>query len=542
MFGHGQIEGFTERYGMEFKQARWTSTPTSDLVARHQREIAPLLKNRHIFAESTALHSSTTSGTATARSTKTSSPTPTAPATSAPLILYNNSYQSTHGTIHVSVGFLEKSTGSLQQKSLAFGLDLPNDDAVIAYTDTVVGLQYLRYARDLRDSGITVGLRGYQHIALLNWRELRSTASQPWDRLCNTLNGSGVYSIDEALSKLQIQPLLEELRRAVSPENIAVISKLSRELGGPTPPAAQAPPPPVAQEAPAAPKPLAKAKAEPLATSNAEPAIKPVPKPSSVPEKKETATPDLRLNDFIRHAHLFRDRVMELAALDGGHSQYALHSLEETSTSKASTESNSRFSSLIAASVRLPVIVAALPDNLQPSASAVLPSSDPKLSVNQTWGPVLTWVALQTLAPRFSPMDVFEKFNLRWALAETFSSVGLEGEAAWKAAAKVRVLLKFAAQNTSPEILRTEGFWNDPEVRWLAGVHTADNIEYVNQEKFEELLAWFALPALLDIAAATPPVLKDVAQIARSITTLKRLLESVKFDFRQFLEIVTLKP
>ena len=25
MFGHGQIEGYTERYGMEFKQAGWTS-------------------------------------------------------------------------------------------------------------------------------------------------------------------------------------------------------------------------------------------------------------------------------------------------------------------------------------------------------------------------------------------------------------------------------------------------------------------------------------------------------------------------------------
>ena len=33
MFGHGQIEGFTERYGMEFKQARMDEWPNEDLVA-----------------------------------------------------------------------------------------------------------------------------------------------------------------------------------------------------------------------------------------------------------------------------------------------------------------------------------------------------------------------------------------------------------------------------------------------------------------------------------------------------------------------------
>ncbi len=44
MFGHGQIEGFTERYGMEFKRARMDESPDEGLIARHQREIAPLLE------------------------------------------------------------------------------------------------------------------------------------------------------------------------------------------------------------------------------------------------------------------------------------------------------------------------------------------------------------------------------------------------------------------------------------------------------------------------------------------------------------------
>ncbi len=52
MFAHGQIEGYTEKYGMEYKTAKYDEWPNDDLVARHMREIAPLLANRALFAES----------------------------------------------------------------------------------------------------------------------------------------------------------------------------------------------------------------------------------------------------------------------------------------------------------------------------------------------------------------------------------------------------------------------------------------------------------------------------------------------------------
>jgi hypothetical protein len=53
MFGHGQIEGYTEKYGMEYYRPRYDETPNRWLVERHEREIAPLLKRRWLFAEST---------------------------------------------------------------------------------------------------------------------------------------------------------------------------------------------------------------------------------------------------------------------------------------------------------------------------------------------------------------------------------------------------------------------------------------------------------------------------------------------------------
>ena len=52
MFGHGQIEGFTEKYGMEYRWPRYEENPDRALVERHEREIAPLLKRRWLFAES----------------------------------------------------------------------------------------------------------------------------------------------------------------------------------------------------------------------------------------------------------------------------------------------------------------------------------------------------------------------------------------------------------------------------------------------------------------------------------------------------------
>ena len=42
MLGHGQVEGYAEKYGMEFRRARLDEQPDLSLVERHQREIFPL--------------------------------------------------------------------------------------------------------------------------------------------------------------------------------------------------------------------------------------------------------------------------------------------------------------------------------------------------------------------------------------------------------------------------------------------------------------------------------------------------------------------
>ncbi len=220
MFGHGQIEGFTEQYGMEYKAAKMQESPNEGLIARFEHEISPLLRNRRIFAESANFtlydfwagdgsvnenvfaYSNNFEGQRS-------------------LVAYNNSYGSTHGTLHHSAGFMDKGSGEMRQRSVADGLGLPwNDDLFVAYRDVTSNLEYLRRATDLHRNGLTLDLRGFQYVVLLNWREMWASAEQPWDRLFDTLNGSGVYSLEEALTRLRLRPLHEAMRHAMRGDNL----------------------------------------------------------------------------------------------------------------------------------------------------------------------------------------------------------------------------------------------------------------------------------------------------------------------------------
>ncbi|RPH57034.1 MAG: alpha-amylase, partial [Chloroflexi bacterium] len=51
MIGHGQIEGFREKYGMEYRRAYWDEQPDEGLMAHHERVIYPLIRHRYLFAE-----------------------------------------------------------------------------------------------------------------------------------------------------------------------------------------------------------------------------------------------------------------------------------------------------------------------------------------------------------------------------------------------------------------------------------------------------------------------------------------------------------
>ncbi len=117
MFGHGQVEGYTEKYGMEYRRPRYDETPDQWLVDRHEREIAPLLHQRSLFAESHNFllydfyhQDGTVDENVFAYSNRRGG--------ERGLFLYNNRYGTARGTIHQSAAYADKGSGQQRQQQL----------------------------------------------------------------------------------------------------------------------------------------------------------------------------------------------------------------------------------------------------------------------------------------------------------------------------------------------------------------------------------------------------------------------------------------
>ena len=152
---------------------------------------------------------------------------------------------------------------------------------------------------------------------------------------------------------------------------------------------------------------------------------------------------------------------------------------------------------MLAATLALPRYEALFPERWPKTARKVLPTDSPGTSGTAVWAPVLAWSLLHGL-----PLDgesMFDRLRLRHALADTFHALGLSGEDGWRAAARVRFLLH-RADPLSRELTRTE--WDDTDVQWLTGTHTAEKVRYFNQESHEELLWWIQVPALVSAPPA----------------------------------------
>ena len=498
MFGHGQVEGFTERYGMDFKQARMDEHPNESLVARHQSLIAPLLRNRQIFAESTHFvfydfwtGHGTVDENVFAYSNRFEG--------ERAIVFYNNVYGSTHGTIHMSVGFLDKGSGALQQRSLADGLDLPGNGAILAYRDHVTSLEHLRRASDLRDHGLTFSLHGYQHVVLLNWRVLQPTATHPWDRLCDALGNAGVYSVDEALSQLRLRPLHEALRQALTNDSLHAFVSLARKAAAKHEGAVFAKD---LLDAPAQPDATERSPSRPLSRTSLDPSI----------------SLEAGLQAFVDHARGFASAASGVLG----------QALVSTETSRADT-----LPALVAAAVTLPDRLATLPGEFEQALRKVFPNSVGDMHEDHQWAPVLAWLAVQALLEPLLSAAFFDELLLRPALAEAFSSVGLKGEDAWRAAARIRLLLKCRELGEPLAAVQTEEFWANPDVRWLTGLHEHAGSAYFNREQFEEVLCWLLLPTLLADVPGEPPfavVEHSARAAAKASYTLQTFLVLVRAE------------
>jgi glycosidase len=461
MFGHGQVEGFTEKYGMEYQRPRYDENPNQGLIDRHQREIAPLLHSRWLFAESDNFllydfwkEDGTVDENVYAYSN--------ARGGQRALVMYHNRYGETRGTIHHSTGFVDKGSGGLRQRTLQDGLNLPTDhDVILAFRDVSSGLEYLRRASDIQQRGLFFPLQAYQYHVFLNWRELRASNEYPWDRLHDWLAGAGVPNLDDALDQLRLQPLHDALRATLDAGILANIID--------------------AAEMPA----------------------------SGAIEMRQRERLILdAVGPFLDRANRFQHLARELDRERG-----------PATTTARTPGGPQQESAVLVAALSLPRYEPLYPGGWPKTARKVLPSDSPGTSGVTVWAPVLSWALLRGL--EFVGSAVFDRLKLRQALGHAFQSLGMLGDDGWRAAARVRFLL----HRQKPDALELSAQeWQDPDVLWLTGTNISEGVRYINQESHEEMLWWIQIPALTaappreqrEVARASAAAVQSAIQAAKA--------------------------
>jgi glycosidase len=230
MIGHGQVEGLTEKYGMEYARAYYDEQPDADLVGRHYREIFPIMKKRSLFADVKNFFlfdlyapDGTVNENIFAYSNRLGE--------ERALVLFNNRWEAAEGWIRISAGYL--SDGNIRQTLLADALSLPDDHgSYVVFKDHASGLEFIRACAGIRENGLQVSLQGYRYNVFLEFRVVRPSRLKPYDRVCDDLGGRGAASIElEALS-MSLRPVHRIIvagLEALIPE--PAVAKTSGETG-----------------------------------------------------------------------------------------------------------------------------------------------------------------------------------------------------------------------------------------------------------------------------------------------------------------------
>ncbi|MDR1596435.1 MAG: alpha-amylase [Treponema sp.] len=207
MFGHGQIEGFEEKYGMEYRRAYRDEKPDQHLVDRHERDIFPLMKKRHIYSGSTdfclydlyapqgSVNENVFAYTNRAGNDRS-------------LVLYNNAYAEAGGWIHRSAVAIPQKDGSFRQDSLCQALGLHGTDTYFTMLkEQRQDLWYIRSSKEIAERGLFLSLKGYEAQVFIDIHEVEDDKRGRFARLHAELNGCGVRDVHTAIQDIYLGEL-----------------------------------------------------------------------------------------------------------------------------------------------------------------------------------------------------------------------------------------------------------------------------------------------------------------------------------------------
>jgi glycosidase len=210
MFAHGQIEGLSEKYGMEYKRAYYSEFTDDNLIIRHEKEIFSLTKKRYLFSQVEHFElydfidpSGNCNENVFAFTNRSGN--------EVSLVIYNNSYNETRGTINSSCerAYGEEGRTSTTTIDKALGVNSGYGFYYI-YKDYVQQLEFIVSGSQLSSEGFTFNLMGYQRKVLLDFKEVYDLDGK-YKILCDQLNGRGVDSIERSLSEMNLAPFHNSL-------------------------------------------------------------------------------------------------------------------------------------------------------------------------------------------------------------------------------------------------------------------------------------------------------------------------------------------
>jgi len=524
MFGHGQVEGFTERYGMEYRRAYHDESPDPWLVSRHERQISPLLHRRALFAEVRNFlvydfynESGSVNENVFAYSN--------GQGNQRALVIYNNKFADAHGWIRISSAYAEKFPDggrALRQRDLTNALDLSGDHAqFVAARDTVTGLEYIYSGGELKEKGMRFDLGAYQCHVFLDWKHLRDDVNHPWRELYEHLRGKGVPSLADAMRDLQLKPVHDALYAMIDPALIKQAFQAATTEG------AQA-----GKEATISPAP-----GVPEKESEVEVSARQGPRGDGrTPGKREARDVlTLHMQSLLRAAHA-------LVSCESAEPLGVPPQSEWRGTPEGALGSFERW---VEAARLLPALEKYFRVAWSTQACSVLPNDAGKENAAR-WATVIGWAAVRALGELLSPSEpdhagarLFDALRLREPIANALSRFGLTGDEHWRAAARVRAIL--ANEAWLPGAKRSAkspySWLHDPEVAWLINAHEYEGVRYFNKEMYECLLWWMALPALLRLSELEIPEPKKLHELELQIESRMDAAESAGYQVMALFEL-----
>ena len=229
MVGHGQIEGYHEKYGMEYKRAYYNEQPNGWLVGEHYRRIFPLFRRRYLFSgveyfqlydcynQNGGVEESVyafVNGIDTERT----------------LVLVNNRYEECSGTINISVPKLKKDKDSRTAvttklaDNLALSFGGRNYALLDCFTD---GLTYIIPSIQLYDEGFSFHLSGYEARVYWNIRQIEDTDGS-YEKLWRMFGKKGIKNISKAVALLRLEPLFKAMEMLRTQETLKHLEDLVR--------------------------------------------------------------------------------------------------------------------------------------------------------------------------------------------------------------------------------------------------------------------------------------------------------------------------